>query len=120
MIAVDDGHKVVQPVFVASHGSLVDAALTLFAVAHQHVCPPRFPVHFGSNSHAHTNAQAVAQCATVHLDTGHLNRWVTTQHRAEPPQCVEHFRLQEALGLQRHIKSLHTMSLRQHETVSLR
>ena len=60
VIAVDYSHKVVQMIFVTSHSSLINAALTLLAVTHQYVCLPFRLVHFGSKGHTYANAQSMS------------------------------------------------------------
>ena len=119
MVAVDDGHKVVQPILVGSHGRLVDAALALLSVAHQHVGVPLLTVHLGRQRHADTDAQPVAQRPAVHLDARHLDGRMAAKHGTILPQRVEHLGSEVALGLERHVERLDAVTLRQHEAVAL-
>ena len=56
VVTVDDSHQVVQMIAMACHGSFVDRAFALFAVAHHDIGAVGFFVHLGSNGHAYTDA----------------------------------------------------------------
>ena len=59
MVTVDDSHEVIKMILIGRHCSLVDRALALFTIAHQHVGLPVLLVHLRGDGHTRTNAQAV-------------------------------------------------------------
>ncbi len=119
MVAVDDGHEVVELILVGGHSSFVDTALALLAVAHKDVGAVAVRIHLGGQCHAYADAQAVAQCTAVHLDAWHLDSRVAAEDAAELSQRVEYFRLEKTFRLQRDVERLHAVSLREHEAVSV-
>ena len=120
VVAVDNGHEIVQMIHVAGHSCLVDRAFALLAVAHHHIGLIRLAVHLGRNSHTDADGKSVTQRTGVHFDARHLDGGMSREHRTELSKRVEHTRFDESAGLEHRVERLHTMSLRKHEAVAFR
>ena len=81
-VAIHDRKEIVQMVIRASHGRFPDAALSLFAVAHDDVDVGVRAGAFGCQRHAHTHGQTVSQRAGADFHTRNLVVRVADQRAA--------------------------------------
>jgi hypothetical protein len=74
-------------------------------------------IHFSCHGYTHPDRQAMSQGSSIHFNTRNSDSGVPRKNGTILPQCVQNAFSHEPSGFQRHIQSLHTMSLTQNETI---
>ena len=117
MITIYYSYQIIQLVLPGSHCSLVYGTFTLLTVSHQHIGFIIPLIHFSCHGYTHPDRQAMSQGSSIHFNTRNSDSGVPRKNGTILPQGVQNAFSHEPSGFQRHIQSLHTMSLTQNETI---
>ena len=119
-IAVDDGNKIVEMVFIGRHSRLVDGTLGLFAVAHDHKGLVIGLRHLRRKCHAYTDGKSVTKGTRANLHPGDTYIGMSTQVSVVFAIGSQFLFGNEALVGQDAVKSLSTMAFAEHKPVARR
>ena len=120
MVAVDDGHEVVQVLMGGPHGGLPDLALLALAVAEQAEHALGLARQFQAGGHASGDGQALAERAGGNLDArAQVAVGMALQARAQLAQRLELLAREVAGVRERRVQRRRRMALRQDEPVAV-